>query len=93
MTSDIWNWACAQVLRVCTFLFGSAISFLGVATVSLLVLLWIYTIIRLIVRPIIGMAMGDVYSDLNKRMTKNKSWAVAREKAKRDVDKEGYKHY
>lgn len=91
MTSEIWSWACAQVLRVCTFIFGSAISFLGVATVTLLVLLWIYTIIRLIVRPILGMAMNDVYSDINRRMTTNKSMAVAREKARRELDKQNNK--
>lgn len=88
MDNNTWTWAFSLVLDAVVSLFGSAITVLGVATVSLLVLLWLHTLVRLIVRPIVGMALGDVYGDINKRMTKNNSMAYHREQARKQLDRE-----
>lgn len=76
MSSSVWSWAVSSVLEVITAIFGYAITLFGAATLSIMVLIWLYAVVRLIVRPIMG---THIYGDI--ASTDAKTRAVMRERA------------
>lgn len=96
MDISTWTWAIGVVLGVLADVFGKCLSLLGAALPTITVLIFLSIIVRLIIRPLVGMATASAFGDAFKRSQESArtgSWAAIREKARQDVDREGYKYF
>lgn len=96
MDLSTWTWAIGLVLGVLSDVFGKALSLLGAALPTITILIFLTIITRLIIRPLVGFSISAAFGDAFKRSqesAKTGSWAAIREKARQDVDREGYKYF
>ena len=92
MDISTWNWAFAQIVNLISTVFGYAVQAAGVATVTILVLIWLAALVRLIVAPLIGRSVGgmldtalnDTARQLNRKEINDKRIAAARRQRKWD---------
>lgn len=76
MDSNTWGWAFGQIVSTIGSVFGFAITAFGAATVTILFFIWFTAVIRLVIRPIIGMKMYGSFAEVDRN-----SRRVAHEKA------------
>ena len=96
MDLSTWSWAIGVVLGALADVFGKCLSLLGAALPTFTILIFLSIVIRLIFRPLVGMATASAFGDAFGRMQNNArtgSWSAIREKARQDVDREGYKYF
>lgn len=92
MDINTWNWAFAQMINALSTVFGYAVQAAGVATVTILALIWLAALIRLIVAPLLGRSIGsmldtalnDTARQLNRKEINDKRIAAARRQRKWD---------
>lgn len=60
MDTNTWNWAFSHMISALVSVFNYAVQAAGVATVTILALIWIAALVRLIVAPLIGRSIGGM---------------------------------
>lgn len=83
MDLNTWTWAVGVVLGALANVFGKVLSLFGSALPTITILIFISAIVRLILRPLVGMYIGDVVGGLHKRGLNETKTEIRKEKSKK----------